>query len=53
MCKYMVLVPGADESLCERDNLEDAICMAIRWRFQLCQIVVVVDNTTGEIVYGL
>lgn len=53
MCKYMVLVPGASEALCERDNLADATNMAIRWKLQLCQIVVVVDNTTGEIVYGL
>lgn len=53
MCKYMVLVPGASEALCERDSLTDAINMAVRWKVQLAMTVVVVDNTTGEIVYGL
>lgn len=53
MCRYMVLVPGASEALCERDLLKDAITMAIRWKYSLDMIVVVVDNTTGEIMYGL
>ena len=53
MCRYMVLVPGAGESLCERDNLADAINMAVRWKVQLAMTVVVVDNTTGEIMWGL
>lgn len=52
MCRYMVLVPGASEPLCERDNLADATNMAIRWKFQLRAVVVVVDNTTGEIIWG-
>lgn len=52
MCRYMVLVPGANEALCKRDNLADAINMAIRWKFQLRAVVVVVDNTTGEIMWG-
>lgn len=53
MCRYMVLVPGAGESLCERDNLADAINMAVRWKVHLAMTVVVVDNTTGDIVWGL
>lgn len=53
MCRYMVLVPGASEALCKRDNLADATNMAIRWKFQLAMTVVVVDNTTGEIMWGL
>ena len=53
MCRYMVLVPGASEPLCERDNLADATNMAVRWKLQLGMAVVVVDNTTGEIMWGL
>lgn len=29
MCRYMVLVLGASEPLCERDNLADATNMAV------------------------
>lgn len=53
MTRYMVLVPGASESLCESDNLADATNMAVRWKLQLGMTVVVVDNTTGEIMWGL
>lgn len=53
MCRYMVLVPGASKALCERDNLADATNMAVRWKVQLAMTVVVVDNTTGEIMWGL
>lgn len=53
MCRYMVRVPGASEALCKRDNLADAVNMAIRWKLQLGMTVVVVDNTTGEIMWGL
>ena len=49
----MVLVPGASEPLGERDNLADATNMAVRWKVQLVMTVVVVDNTTGEIMWGL
>lgn len=53
MCRYMVLVPGASEPLCERDNLAGATNMAVHWKLQLGMTVVVVDNTTGEIMWGL
>lgn len=53
MCRYMVLVPGASEALCERDSLTDATNIAVRWKVQLAMSVVVVDNTTGEIIWGL
>ena len=52
MRKYAVIVPGASEPLCERDNLADATNMAVRWKLQLRAVVVVVDNTTGEIIWG-
>lgn len=53
MRKYAVIVPGASKPLCERDSLVDATNMAVRWKVQLAMTVVVVDNTTGEIMWGL
>lgn len=53
MYKYMVLVLGASKPLYENDDLTDAINMAVRWKFQLSAVVIVVDNTTGEIMWGV
>lgn len=53
MRKYAVIVPGASKPLCERDNLADATNMAVRWKVQLATMVVVVDNTTGEVMWGI
>lgn len=53
MCRYMVLVPGASEPFASVTNLADATNMAVRWKLQLGMTVVVVDNTTGEIMWGL
>lgn len=53
MRKYVVIVPGASKPLCERDNLADATNMAVRWKVQLATMVVVVDNTTGEVMWGI
>ena len=53
MRKYAVIVPGASKPLCERDSLADATNMAVRWKVQLAAMVVVVDNTTGEVMWGI
>lgn len=51
--KYMVTVPGADQQLTDSNSLCDAINKAVRWRIQLSMVVIVVDNETGEVIYGL
>lgn len=53
MYRYMVLVPGASEPLASVNNLAGATNMAVRWKLQLGMTVVVVDSTTGEIMWGL
>lgn len=53
MRKYAVLVPGASKPLCESDSLVNATNMAVRWKVQLATVVVVVDNTTGEVMWGV
>lgn len=53
MRKYAVLVPGASKPLCESDSLVNATNMAVRWKVQLATMVVVVDNTTGEVMWGV
>lgn len=53
MYKYMVLILGASKPLYEHDDLTDATNMAIRWKAQLGAVVIVVDNTTGEIMWGV
>lgn len=53
MRKYAVVVPGASKALCESDSLVNATNMAVRWKAQLATMVVVVDNTTGEVMWGI